>query len=739
MTTEKRVWRMARANRWVKLGVVVWIWMGCVTPCPAQGAEPSLVDHARAAQEDGLDPAERESHARAFAEAARPGDWPLAFDLVLKVVGRRDQLERQLEEAGRPIGNRWNPDDEMELGFFTDVAPAEAARQREHKRLESALRAEEVVLDVLCTTLARAVARAAPGPFEDVVSGKSRVREPAELAGVLGALGFFPTPAARRLVLDHLNDPAPLVGLAAVRACGEQSRAFAPESAADPPWLETFDRLQSGLVLAIRKRDAEHQRYRALARKSAAIQGKMIAGQVAYTQGLGNLLQTAMAGLSDPKSARAKIKKAGAGIQSPNKKLGPAFQRALNKHEEARRKVRAQDRRVRAFMTAASRVFACLNEQDRASVEARLAKQLANPRPRSDCLQWIELCGSLRSDAVGRALVGAASAPSAAVRVAACQALGWHSSTEEVPALEVRLGDRCWQVGIAATESLRARGGKESVDALVTVVGLGGGRRAEEIRSALCFLTGKDFQQDAVQWRKWWKSNRDHYRAADAKPGAPATAGGSRVEPGGFECFGIRTHSRRITFVLDRSVAMKLSMGKAVIVVTTSGGEADPAGFRMHQAREALAHAIGDLAAEVNFNVILYGDKVTAWKREMVPADDRNKAEVSKWLARVKPEGEAAVFDALVRAMDPSGREAGASLRASASDTIFLLAGGPAGGGDVALEADIVEEIERLNRLHQVVIHTVAVGETAPRGFLRSLASRCNGQFAALPVNSATR
>jgi hypothetical protein len=138
---------------------------------------------------------------------------------------------------------------------------------------------------------------------------------------------------------------------------------------------------------------------------------------------------------------------------------------------------------------------------------------------------------------------------------------------------------------------------------------------------------------------------------------------------------------------------------------------------------------------DVSFNVLLYGDKVTAWKRDPVSARAGNKKAARRWLARVKTSGSAAVFEALLQALDPAGRETNARLVPTMPDTIFLLAGGWTGGRELALEADIVEEVARVNRLAQVAIHVIAVGRSAPTDFLRALAARCGGRF----VNARTR
>ncbi|MBN2490674.1 MAG: HEAT repeat domain-containing protein [Planctomycetes bacterium] len=726
-------WSVTRSSPFAWI-VTALIALGDSALAPAQDPGANLAEHARAARDSALATAEREAHARAFVEAARPEDWPLAFEILREVADRRDRLENELAEARRPVTTQWIPEDTTSFGLFADRDRLELDRSEERRSIQAALRAEEAVLAVFRASLTHAATRSDPEAFADFVARQARVREPAELAPALRALGFFPTPAARRLAVDHLDDADFRVGLAAARACEEHARAFTAPTPADPLWPEAFERLQSGLARAWRDRDAQHGRYRGLARKSAAVLGKISVTMAGIMTEAAKLLEDVLSGKGIARQPRKKT----AALPS-GKKLGGELAEALRAHEATGRELRAQDRRIGAMLTATSRIFDCLTAEQRAPFEARLAQRLASAAHQPDSHRLIELCGHLRSEAVGHALLLATSAAAAEVRVAACLALGKHARPEHALSLGARLEDSHWQVEVAAIHALSAIGGREAVDVLVTAVGLSVGRVREEAGRALHRLTGESFEQDALGWKPWWDRNREQYRGPVPRSETASPAASPEAAAAGVACFGIRTHSRRIAFLLDTSAAMALRMGSVALVVHPRGSDADPTGRRMHCVLRATSEALATLPEDTAFNILLFGDKVSAWKPDLVPAQARNREAAQKWLTRVQPSGGAAVFDALVRAFDPAGRETSAPLRATAADTFFVVMGSPASGGALALETDIVEEIERINRLEQVAIHTVAVGGSAPLGFLRALAARCGGRFVMLPADGGER
>jgi Mg-chelatase subunit ChlD len=120
-----------------------------------------------------------------------------------------------------------------------------------------------------------------------------------------------------------------------------------------------------------------------------------------------------------------------------------------------------------------------------------------------------------------------------------------------------------------------------------------------------------------------------------------------------------------------------------------------------------------------------------------VEASTRNKKAARKWIARLEPEGNTNIFDALVRAFDSTGAGSDSRLARDAADTVYLLTDGRANRGAVIDPLELLDEVERLNRHYRVTIHTIALGADADAGFMRSLADRFHGRFVHLKGKSS--
>jgi len=717
-------WQLGR-RCWIAALVLMGLGGGLVS---AQDAKSVLLEHAHAIRDAGCAARERKAHACAFVDAIRPADWPLVFETIMEVVKRRDRLELELAVP--------NP---VTFADLTSLDPHEAREEAKRKQkvrkqeLERSLRAEEAVLEVFRSDFSQAAARSDPATFSDFAAGRVKVRDPEARANAVRTLGFFPTPSIRRIVIADLNESDERVGLAAVRAVGDHA-CVVNGPAADSQWPAAFDCLLSGYARAWRDRDKHHRQFLGHARKCAAIM-KIQAESQDYLQYMGKLLEAALkAVMTKKKSDLKKFKKMSGKKKGFLKKLSAmkgSFESYQQEYRKSILKMYARDRLIRAMQTTMSCVFGCLTAEQRRPIEETMAKRLAEASHRPQNLRLVELCGYLRSDAIGRGLVGATAAVAAEVRVAACQALGRHGRPEHVNALLARFGETFWQAEIAAIHALQAIGGPGAVNVLVTAMGTTEGHTRDVVNTALRQLTGKDFRGNPIECKQWWDRNRSQYKGPPERPKESVRRQDSLPGSAGAGYFGIQSPSRRIVFVLETSAAMNLAMGLEKIVI---GGSMET---RFHCILTRLQEAIGLLPEDAVFNVVLYNEKVEVWKPKPSRTHRRNTEAARKWVAGTKPAGAAAVHDALVTALSRSGRGPNARLRATAPDTVYLIAAGPASAGDLAFEADIVDEIEHINRLCQATIHTVGVGKTAPVDFLRALAARCGGRFVSLQPEPA--
>ncbi|RME86272.1 MAG: VWA domain-containing protein [Planctomycetota bacterium] len=173
-------------------------------------------------------------------------------------------------------------------------------------------------------------------------------------------------------------------------------------------------------------------------------------------------------------------------------------------------------------------------------------------------------------------------------------------------------------------------------------------------------------------------------------------------------------YSTRVTFILDISGSML---------------EGTEAGKRIDVAKRELIKAIDRLPKKAKFNIIAYNNKVYPWKRRMVPASKSHRKSAARWISRLSldPNGMTATYDALEYVFK-NDKEA---------DTIYLLSDGMPTTGKYTGQHKILEEVKKLNRYRNLVIHTIAFlaggspGEDkqSAADFMKDLAKDNGGKF----------
>lgn len=183
-------------------------------------------------------------------------------------------------------------------------------------------------------------------------------------------------------------------------------------------------------------------------------------------------------------------------------------------------------------------------------------------------------------------------------------------------------------------------------------------------------------------------------RVAASKPqalaGVDSTGRGHFVMLVPSRCFGERPlGARRVVLVIDRSGSMN--------------------GAPMAQARKAAQACLATLAAEDQFGLVAFDDRVETFRGDMAPAGRENR-------------------DAAAHFLDGIDARGGTELAAGFSAAAAMLGGG---GGDVLVLTDgqvfgtenILEQARALN----VRIHTLGIGSASQDRFLAQLASHTGG------------
>ncbi len=193
---------------------------------------------------------------------------------------------------------------------------------------------------------------------------------------------------------------------------------------------------------------------------------------------------------------------------------------------------------------------------------------------------------------------------------------------------------------------------------------------------ALRRLTHKDIGYDPVHWKEWWKSRPDSIGKIKPSPSSSVVT-----------YYGVNVHSDRLIFVVDVSGSMAMPRGGK----TT----------RIKVARDELRKVLLALDPKTVFNVIVFSDKVKAWRRGEAPASQANVAKVLGWLDKTlaEPRGGTYMHAALKKAFAENPE----------MDTVFLLTDGLASDGEPIVPEAILASVSSWNRYRRVVIHTFAL------------------------------
>lgn len=269
------------------------------------------------------------------------------------------------------------------------------------------------------------------------------------------------------------------------------------------------------------------------------------------------------------------------------------------------------------------------------------------------------------------------------------------------------------------------------------------GLPAEEIETLLQRFTGKAFSADHQAWKRWWSAEGEAWLAAldAAKRFDPLTMSG------GVSFYGIRTPSKRIAFVLDRSGSMKAPAvwNAENIPFTPQEGKESWAGkTRLEVAKIQLARTINNLASDAYFTILFYDYEVDIWKKppEIVPATRENKAEAQKWFMPLDPGTATSLFDGLMKALeyaeDLSKEAEEGEVRI---DTIFLLSDGQPThfrGAPLNNEAAIdaaYETFKAANGARRIVVHAIGVGQGHNKKLMKKLARESGGKYVAVGMD----
>jgi len=193
---------------------------------------------------------------------------------------------------------------------------------------------------------------------------------------------------------------------------------------------------------------------------------------------------------------------------------------------------------------------------------------------------------------------------------------------------------------------------------------------------ALVHMTDKDLGYGSDSWTTWFEHRPDNIENLKPSPSKSVAT-----------YYGVSIYSDRLIFIVDVSGSMALPRGAKET--------------RMEVARAELQKVLMHLDPKTLFNVIVFSDKVKAWRRGEALATKDMVARVLRWMDRTlaEPRGGTFMYAALRKAFAENPE----------MDTICLLSDGLATDGEPIVPEALLASVSGWNRYRRVAINTFAL------------------------------
>lgn len=267
------------------------------------------------------------------------------------------------------------------------------------------------------------------------------------------------------------------------------------------------------------------------------------------------------------------------------------------------------------------------------------------------------------------------------------------------------LGHKAWEMRSLALRYLTRVRDVSSIPLLIARYGKEEGRLAAELDQALFVHTGTRCWKKS-EWDQWWAKHKTGFTLPhpESVKGGGGGGGGKTVS-----YHDIPVVSSRIAFLVDRSGSMAAPLGGT-----------DKKRTRLVEAKNQLVRVIEALPDKTMFNVVVYETAVVPMWDELRKCGDENRKEAIEKTEKIALGGGTNIFDALEKALsDPK------------VDTIYLLTDGQPSAGRIVDVEQILDEVQRLNRTRQVVIHSIGLGIDSD--LLRRLSEMSGGTYKFVP------
>ena len=270
-----------------------------------------------------------------------------------------------------------------------------------------------------------------------------------------------------------------------------------------------------------------------------------------------------------------------------------------------------------------------------------------------------------------------------------------------------------WPVQAAVLLGLGLRQDPRALDACVAALRASDPAVRAAARESAERLLGEDLGPDPEAWEARWRKDRAAWIPPDARAAAAPRESTSATAAAGARTiarfYEIPVAGNRVVFVLDCSQSMW-------------GEKAD-------SSRLELESAVKGLRSGQRFGVVLFHEKVWAWREELVPASPAQKWAFARTLPDLPTKSYTNIHDALERAFAWAGVGRWAVEGPPGLDEVFFLSDGEPNRGRLRDADRIVEAAAAWAAAARAKIHAVALGERPAEGLLERLAKETGGTF----------
>lgn len=257
-----------------------------------------------------------------------------------------------------------------------------------------------------------------------------------------------------------------------------------------------------------------------------------------------------------------------------------------------------------------------------------------------------------------------------------------------------------WEVRSLAFRYLTKCRDAAAVPKLIDRYGKEEGRLAFELDQALFVHTGTRCWS-RKDWQAWWRANKDTFALPhpDTVKAGGSSSGGSTAS-----YYDIPLVSSRIAFLIDHSGSMRAQVGT------------DKKFTRLDAAKEKLTAVVEALPKTHQCNMVTFETGVHPMWKELRKLTNENRAEFLAAIEKIPFGGGTNTFGALLEAFEDSE-----------VDTIYLLTDGIPTSGTITDPNEILDELQRINRTRQIVVHCIAIGIDSD--LLKDIAAITGGEY----------